>query len=73
MLSEQIAQDWGLTPGEPVTVRLPRGEVTVILQTQQPTWLRPWPSSPGITGWTGKSWTANRSGWAKTISRRHKQ
>ena len=33
MLSEQIAQDWGLTPGEPVTVHLPGGEVTVILQT----------------------------------------
>ena len=33
MLPEHIAQNWGLNPGEPVTVQLPGGEVTVVLQT----------------------------------------
>ena len=33
VLPEKIAQKWGLNPDEPVTVQLPRGEVTVVLKT----------------------------------------
>ena len=33
ILPEPVAQKWGLNPGDTVTVALPRGEVTVVLQT----------------------------------------